>query len=324
MNLTIVAATDVGRKREKNEDAFWFDESLGVVVVADGMGGHAAGEVASRLAVEVIQERLRSAANRNGGTLTEAIAEANRRIYHDAQSNVAYRSMGTTVAVALFSPVGVHVAHVGDSRVYSIRNDELTLVTRDHSLLNEYLDLGVLSPEAASGFPRKNVITRALGHEEDVMVDVQCLPVKDGDHWLVCSDGLSDLVQDEEILVHVRCAGGDLVRACQGLIELANARGGRDNITVVIVRVGNVGKGTSGEGRVVFGACILAGAGVVAGGIAWLGLHTRSDTTGCPHSLPRHTPAEAIALPDMAALERPLLPMSEAFSTAVGAGHETW
>src|SRR5437762_7525682 len=230
-------------KRTHNEDNFWILEESGRYIVADGMGGHASGEVASKMAVDAMREFFAATANdpertwpykmdRSKGyeenRLITGIKLANLRIYESAQRDPRQRGMGTTI-VAIFAVVdGVYVAHVGDSRVYRVRDGKLEQLTEDHSLLNDYIKMKRLSPDEIANFPHKNVIVRALGMKDTVQVDVYHESPRMGDVYLLCSDGLSGMIDDQRIhdLVHKET---DLDKATGNLIGAANAAGGVDN-----------------------------------------------------------------------------------------------
>ena len=236
MSLRIVekaAITDVGRQRQSNEDAFF--ERSPLFAVADGMGGARAGEVASRMAVEEL------AALDDSGTaaeerLREVARTANRRIYDMAQSDSEHAGMGTTFTAVLVSGREVAVGHVGDSRLYRLRDGSFERLTDDHSLVEELVRQGKLSPEEAEVHPQRSIITRALGPEKDVQVDTFTHTARDGDVYLLCSDGLSGMVAEEEI-ARILTASRSLEDASQELIDAANAAGGKDNITAVLFRV---------------------------------------------------------------------------------------
>ena len=229
-----VGLTDVGRQRQSNEDSFY--ESPPVFAVADGMGGARAGEVASRMAVEAFGE----AADRDAGpeARLESIARlANRRIYELAQGDDAYRGMGTTLTAVIVGGREIAVGHVGDSRLYRLRGGELERLTTDHSLVEEYVRAGRLAPEEAESHPQKSIITRALGVEADVDVDTLTCDACDGDVYLICSDGLTGMVAESEV-ADILVNRSSLEQAGRALIDAANRAGGRDNITVVLFRVG--------------------------------------------------------------------------------------
>ncbi len=245
--------TDVGRARQKNEDNFILVPNEGLYVVADGMGGHASGRLASSLAVKYITEYVclqskrpdfspayarESSITEPAFVLSSGIRHANERIYIEACKNPAHEGMGTTV-VAIRDPGDDHLilAHAGDSRIYRFRDSSLSQVTEDHSLLNHLLNTGKLKPEEAESFPNKNVIFRALGLKDDVQVDTQRIPKRAGDLYMMCSDGLSDLIDDWAMGELLEGAFKDLRATCKSLIDLANRNGGTDNITVVILLI---------------------------------------------------------------------------------------
>lgn len=233
--------TDVGRRRDSNEDEFRLVEELGLFAVADGMGGHAAGEVASRLAMDTVVETIRKAGPATIDALqaTElvrrAIDEANRRICESIQDNEDQRGMGTTIAALLRVGDQAIIGHVGDSRVYLLRDGGLQRLTSDHSWVNEQVKLGLLSEEAAQRHPMRNIVTRALGSRNDVLVDVAIEKILPGDLFVVCSDGLNTMLEDDEIRDTLLENGASPEQACQALVEAANDRGGEDNVTVVVV-----------------------------------------------------------------------------------------
>jgi PPM family protein phosphatase len=250
--LTIEARgiTDVGRRRNHNEDALLVDEQLGLFIVADGMGGHAGGGTASRLAVETIQATVRHAREAEPeafaarservdespvpDVLREAVEEACAVIYRTAQGDPELAGMGTTVTAALVDGHVAYVAHVGDSRCYLVRDGRIYQVSEDHSLVNEQLKAGAISPDEAKHSRFKNIITRSVGFEQQVQVDLMGLELEPGDAIVICCDGLSNLVDDPEILSIVGESTIDL--APERLVALANDRGGDDNISVIVVR----------------------------------------------------------------------------------------
>ncbi len=243
--------TDVGLQRDHNEDSFLLMPEYGLFVVADGMGGHRAGDVASRLAIEAITEYFRSIGvdttwpTQFDGRLSEdenhmlaSVRLANRKILERSARSREFHGMGTAVVGALFNPLQQRmiIAHVGDSRAYRIRDGFITQMTRDHSLFNDYLmAMPDLSEEQRSELPR-NVITRALGMQEDVTIDIQPDNVKEGDVYVLCSDGLSGMVEDDDIVAIVG-SNDEMVSICQRLVCRANENGGEDNVTAVVVRV---------------------------------------------------------------------------------------
>jgi protein phosphatase len=240
--------TDVGQRRDHNEDAYLVDEGLGLFVVADGMGGHAGGGTASRLAVETIRAavaRVKAEDPGRFGTgdaedtrvpdlLRQAVEEACRVIFETAQSDSELAGMGTTVTAVLVDGRTAFVAHVGDSRCYLLREGRIYQVSEDHSLVNEQLKAGAISADEAKHSRFKNIITRSVGFEQQVVVDLMGLELQSGDGIVVCCDGLSNLVDDPEILSIVEESPIDL--APGRLVALANDRGGDDNITVIVIR----------------------------------------------------------------------------------------
>jgi len=229
------AATDLGRQRHGNEDNLFVRAPL--FVVADGMGGAQAGEVASEMAVRTFDRGLPDGAP--GPALARIIEEANREIHERSRSDRRTAGMGTTVTAAYVAEAEVVVAHVGDSRAYLLRGGELTRLTRDHSLVHELVEQGRLTEEEAETHPQRSVITRVLGNEPDVVVDVEVFPARAGDVFLLCSDGLTSMVAESRLAGIVRDADS-LERAGRELIRAANDAGGRDNITVVLFRLESV------------------------------------------------------------------------------------
>jgi PPM family protein phosphatase len=242
--------TDVGRKRSHNEDSYLIDDELQLFVVADGMGGHAGGCTASRIAVETIDKELRAV--RNGGVnpfkaqatlqdsplpdfLRTAVEKACFEIYRAAQEDPRLAGMGTTVITLCVQHEHALFAHVGDSRAYLVRGDLIQQISEDHSLVNEQIKAGMITPDEARHSRYKNIITRSVGFEEEVQVDVMGIVVQQGDSFILCSDGLANLVEDFEIRDAI--TSSDLKDAPKKLIDLANERGGDDNITVIVVRI---------------------------------------------------------------------------------------
>jgi protein phosphatase len=237
-------ASDLGRQRQGNEDNYFVRAPL--FVVADGMGGAQAGEVASEMAVESFEKSLPEGAP-VGQALAEVIRDANRRIHERSHANEQFAGMGTTVTAAYVGETDVTVAHVGDSRAYLWRSGDLTRLTRDHSLVGELVARGKLTEEQAEAHPQRNVITRALGAEPEVEVDVEVFGARDGDVFLLCSDGLTGMIQEPGAQKVLEGMSG-LEQAGRELIAAANAAGGRDNITVVLFRLEEVERaGAAGE-----------------------------------------------------------------------------
>jgi serine/threonine protein phosphatase PrpC len=237
------ALTDTGRMRENNEDALSFDAEQGLAVLADGMGGYNAGEIASGIATTFITTELGRWLSQAGAqALTREVRRAmeicvdnaNHSIFNSANTNSQYAGMGTTLVVGVFQGTRLVLGHIGDSRCYRWRNGSLVQITRDHSLLQEQLDAGLITPEQAAVSPNRNLVTRALGVETSVALEVNEHRVEPGDIYLMCSDGLSDMVSDTAIATLI---SGDipLDALARSLIEGANACGGRDNISVLLV-----------------------------------------------------------------------------------------
>ncbi|MFN8024788.1 MAG: Stp1/IreP family PP2C-type Ser/Thr phosphatase [Acidimicrobiia bacterium] len=232
MRLRVGAATDVGRVREGNEDAYLVDDAMGLVAVADGMGGHRGGEVASATALEALRAAISA-----GRPLREAVEDANRAVWDKAQTDDALRGMGTTVTAATLAAGGtLLIGHVGDSRAYLLRDGELRQVTTDHSLVEELVRDGRITPDEAAVHPQRSIITRALGVDSSVEVDVYPVELRAGDVLLFCSDGLTGMLQPDLIAAELR-REDDPARAASKLVDAANASGGEDNITVVVVSV---------------------------------------------------------------------------------------
>ncbi|HET8820235.1 MAG TPA: Stp1/IreP family PP2C-type Ser/Thr phosphatase [Thermoleophilaceae bacterium] len=227
--------TDVGRQRTANEDSLVVRPPL--FAVADGMGGAKAGEVASAVAVEAVED-ARESSEPAEAQLAGIVRDANRRIYELAVGDESRRGMGTTLTLAKLHGDEVSLAHVGDSRAYRLRGDELQQLTRDHSLVAELERSGQITAEAAEHHPQRSIITRALGPEPDVEVDTYTLAGREGDVFLICSDGLTSMISDEEVSSILRSAGS-LDEAADALVLAANQSGGKDNITVILFRLGN-------------------------------------------------------------------------------------
>ncbi len=251
MRITSCGITDVGLKRGHNEDNFLINEELNLFVVADGMGGHAGGEYASAICVNTVEEIVTSLELHEDGPaededpveiarekLRYAIRLAGRRIYEKAAEEPEYHGMGTTAVVLLIDGSNAYIAHVGDSRLYQLREGLCEQATEDHSLVNEKLKAGLITEEEAKNHKMRNVITRSLGYQEDVEIDVQVRAIRKDDAFLLCSDGLSGLVEQDEIADHMGRFGPQ--ESARRLVELACERGGDDNITVVIARVDEV------------------------------------------------------------------------------------
>ncbi len=246
-----VAQSDTGKVREHNEDAIGTEPDIGLYVLADGMGGYNAGEVASGIAVKTIMNLVREAyqvqdlsgIDRTTGLmrpsiiLRDAILRANKIIHQTSKTQPQCEGMGTTVVAALFYNDRIITAHVGDSRLYRLRGDRFEQLTMDHSLLQELVDRGFYSQEEAARSTNKNYVTRALGVEATVEVDVREHRAEKGDHYVLCSDGLSDMVEDEDIQLTISTFGDNLDIIAKQLVQLSNEHGGRDNISVVLAHV---------------------------------------------------------------------------------------
>jgi protein phosphatase len=251
MKITYQAVSDVGRKRKGNEDSVFVNPEQKLYVVADGMGGHAAGEVASRVAVESINEfvcltsgdaditwpfGLDQSISFDGNRLKSAIQYANRKVLDATRERKEYLGMATTVVAVLVDGKDANLAHVGDSRVYLVRDSAISQLTSDHSWVNEQLEAGAISADQARSHPLRNVVTRALGGRPELQVDLKVHVIQTGDVLLLCSDGLTGMLHDDEIVRVIDEALPDIDKAARLLVEGANERGGEDNITVLLVR----------------------------------------------------------------------------------------
>ena len=239
------AKTDTGRSRDNNEDSVAMDEETRLAVLADGMGGYNAGEIASGMATAFIKSEMSRWLTEVGSTargkevrraLEICVDSANLSIFNAANSNANYHGMGTTLVVAVFRDDSRVLGHIGDSRCYRFRAGKLEQISRDHSLLQEQIDAGLVTPEQALHSNIKNLVTRALGVEEFVLLEINEYPVELGDVYLMCSDGLSDMVQDAAIAKILNSDGG-MEHKVQMLVDAANDNGGRDNISVLTVEV---------------------------------------------------------------------------------------
>ena len=240
MNAAVIVAakTHCGRVRPINEDSYLVPEGDGLVLVADGMGGHRAGEVASSMAASSIRACAHKAAGRDISVKTAVswVRQANRAIYRAANEDLSRSGMGTTLTFLYFMEGHVMLAHVGDSRCYLLRGGEIYQITKDHSLVAELVRKGEITEEEARDHPYRNIITRALGTDDKVAVDAQDLDTRVGDVFLLCTDGLSNYLEKDEIRAIL--AENPPQEACDRLVDVALARGGRDNITVVVARLG--------------------------------------------------------------------------------------
>jgi protein phosphatase len=247
-NLEIAAITDTGKTRDNNEDSIATKPELGLVVLADGMGGHRAGEVASGLAVEIISRHVEDKLSNGRGEasseeysfeaelIKQAVELANATVYETAQARVECAGMGSTVVAAMFFDNKISIAHVGDSRLYRLRDNKLKQITEDHSVVQELLSRGLISEEEAQTAFNKNLVTRALGIEAEVQVDIAEDETAAGDTYLICSDGLSDVLTDEEIEKHLLKGGTSLDVVVMNMINDTNSRGGPDNISIILVK----------------------------------------------------------------------------------------
>ena len=249
--LEIATCTDPGMVRSHNEDSIAADGANGLVVLADGMGGYNAGEVASGMATTVIVTEMRqlltgvkphdvdkgSSEEVAARLVREQVLKANTSIYQAAQSQPQYAGMGTTLVVCLFYDNRVLVAHLGDSRLYMLRDGKFRQVTRDHSLLQEQIDSGIITAEQAKKAAHKNLVTKALGIDPTVEPEIREYETRPGDLYLLCSDGLCDMVEDGDISMALEALGANLKLAAQQLVQMANDNGGRDNVSVILVRV---------------------------------------------------------------------------------------
>jgi PPM family protein phosphatase len=242
----VAAVTDPGRKRRRNEDAYVVEPPL--FAIADGMGGAQAGEIASRLATAALRE---GGGVETGGEqrIVDLIQEANRRVYDRSSTDPNTSGMGTTITVALVEDGSVAFGHVGDSRAYLIRDASMEQLTEDHSLVNELLKTGRLSREEAEVHPQRSVITRALGTDPDVDVDTFTVPARTGDLFVLCSDGLTDMVSEHSILSVVERNRNDIEAALRALVKAANRGGGQDNITVVAFEIMDEPLASDGDTR---------------------------------------------------------------------------
>jgi protein phosphatase len=249
--LEIFSQTHPGMVRSHNEDSVAYEPACGLVVLADGMGGYNAGEVASGIAVSVVVtevshgllnanpvERGEKAGEELGvSLLRDNIQKANASIFHAAHSQPQYAGMGTTIVSGLFYDNRVAVGHVGDSRMYRLRGEVLETITRDHSLLQEQIDSGMISVEDARLSKNKNLVTRAVGIDLDVDPEIHMYDVLVGDIYLLCSDGLNDMVEDDDIQSTLYALQNNLPLAANQLVQMANDNGGRDNVSVILVKV---------------------------------------------------------------------------------------
>jgi serine/threonine protein phosphatase PrpC len=253
MPIELSAAVDPGRARSNNEDSVATDPDVGLAVLADGMGGYNAGEVASQMATTFIRTELgrwlREASQQASDAdvrraMDICVDNANRAIFNAANSNPQYAGMGTTLVVAAFREARLLLGHVGDSRAYRLRGGRLQQLTRDHSLLQEQIDAGLITAEQAAFSANKNLVTRAVGVEDTVLLETHLHEVQPGDLYMMCSDGLSDMIDDGTI-AHLMQRGDSLDAMARTLIDAANDAGGKDNISVILARSTGAGGTTS-------------------------------------------------------------------------------
>jgi protein phosphatase len=239
-NMNIGSGTHVGMARELNEDSFLIDEARKIFIIADGMGGHQAGEIASSLAVKIVHQYLSTNMTDSSdlmALLRNAITDANRKVLDESKSNINLRGMGTTVVVAISTDTTAVIANVGDSRLYALHNSELRQITEDHNVVRQMLKRGLLTEEQAKYHRLRNVLSKALGSDYVLEPDIFQIEVTAGDSLLLCSDGLTAMVDDETIREVLIEFGEDPQRACDVLIEKANDNGGNDNITTIVISV---------------------------------------------------------------------------------------
>jgi serine/threonine protein phosphatase PrpC len=256
MKVVSCGITDIGRKRQRNEDSYLVNDKIGLYIVADGMGGHAGGEFASKIAVSTVEEIIRgedrvksnvptqsyldsndqsTAEGQEQDRLKDAINRAGNMIVRRAFEDPELKGMGTTSTVMFVSEDKAYIAHVGDSRAYCVRNAEIIQITEDHSLVHEQLKSGLITEEEAKTHQLKNIITRSVGVQEEVEVDTIVWKIQPGDSYLLCSDGLSNMMNDDEMETII--TKFDVEQGARELVDLANSRGGEDNITLILLKV---------------------------------------------------------------------------------------
>jgi len=233
--VTAALRTDIGRVRKQNEDAAWLNEERGIYVVADGMGGHLAGEVASAMAIDAVKRMAEKNDIASVALLREAVLEAHEAISTRARENQSCSGMGTTISAMWRGGHYMYIAHVGDSRIYRLRRGKLEQITQDHSLVEELVRARIITREEARNHPRRNIITRALGTPGENAPDLLAADMEAGDLWLLCTDGLTGMVGDEQI-ERVLCGGESLDKMADTLLKMALAAGGRDNVTLILCR----------------------------------------------------------------------------------------
>ena len=225
--------TDIGKKRKQNEDAAWFDEKRGVFAVADGMGGHLAGEVASAMAIDAVAHMAAQRKKPSIELLKKAVLSAHKKILAHAKEHEECSGMGTTLSVMWRADRYMYIAHVGDSRIYRLRDGHMEQITQDHSLVGELVRAGLLTPEEARLHPRRNIITRALGTEGDNTPDLLAADIRPGDRFLLCTDGLTGMVRDDDI-ERTLLDSKTIDQAANRLVEMALDAGGSDNVTLIL------------------------------------------------------------------------------------------
>lgn len=242
--MTIGAKSDIGKIRENNEDTFYVSKDIKVplYLVADGMGGHKAGEIASSMAIDIIEKNFTNLKNKSIDEdkiiklIKKSIEEANTKIYLKSIGNKQLKGMGTTITLAYILKNKIYLGHVGDSRAYLIKDEDIYQITEDHSFVNELLKSGSITKEEAKTHPKKNMITRAVGSSSIIEMDLMVKKYDKNDILILCSDGLTNMVTDSEILETLK-SEYDVQKSCEILVDLANDNGGRDNITVVAIKL---------------------------------------------------------------------------------------
>jgi len=236
LRFIVHGKTDKGLVRKENEDAFCIEKDLGLLAIADGMGGHASGEVASKMAIEILKDSLKKEGQPLPDRLNSGVKLANRTIYEASRSQSQLNGMGTTLTALQLDGNRLSIAHVGDSRAYLIRGGVIEQITDDHTIVSEQVAGGMMTREEAARSDMRNILSRALGIASEVDVDVEEFTVSEGDQLVLCSDGLSELISEDEILSEVQSTKRpDL--ACNELVNLANQRGGEDNVTVIVAHL---------------------------------------------------------------------------------------
>lgn len=253
MKIASAGNTDTGKARKNNEDAFLVDDGAALYAVADGIGGHEGGEVASRMAIEVLRETLEDAAEKDGTSANSAVSNlvnafqlANAKIREASSRDAHLSGMGTTLTALLLTGKTAHLAHVGDSRCYLLRGS-LEQVTEDHGVVAEQVRAGLITPDQARKSPYRHIITRALGIDEELLVDTTAVEVEENDVFLLCTDGLTEMVEDQ-LIMRILASSARPSEAVGRLISTANDHGGADNVTVVVVKMEKTGAGREEHG----------------------------------------------------------------------------